>query len=397
MLIIVNIYKALIQLDEKMSELFLSEEHYKIREKLRSFLSKELEPIKNQINKDNKVPISLFKKIGQNGFIGPLIPKEFNGTELGMITHCMITEEISKLNVAVSVTRTPCILDGYLLNKYGSEEQKDKYLKKIATGEKICSICVTEKEAGSNVAGIRSIAEKNDDVFVLNGSKKFITNAGIADYYFIWCITNKKVNPRNGMSVFLVEKDTPGLIIENPYELMGINGVYNGTLKFENMIVSKEKLIGEEGTGYQSLMETFNVERITLSSECNGISISALRDSKIYAKKRIQFERPISRFQIIKFKIAEMATKLQAARLLTYSAAKLAEMNKDITKEASMAKAFSSKSAVEITSEAVQIHGGSGYTDDFPIERYMRDAKFYQIGGGTSEIQNLVIAREELK
>ncbi len=380
-----------------MNELFYAEEHYALREKLREFLLKVLEPIKNEINRKRKIPISLIKKIGKKGLIGPLIPKSYNGTELGMIAHCMITEEISRLNVAVSVTRTPCILDGYLVNKFGNEEQKKKYLKKIATGDKLCSICVTEKDAGSNVAGIKTTAEKMGDVYQLNGSKKFITNAGIADYYFIWCITKQNVNPRNGMSVFLVEKDTPGLIIENPYELMGINGVYNGTLQFEKLEVSKDNLIGKEGEGFQSLMATFNVERLTLSSESNGISLAALEDSKNYAKNRIQFNKPISNFQLIRLKIAEMATKLQAARLLTYNAAKLAEMNLNITKEASMAKAFSSKSAVEIASEAVQIHGGDGYTDDYSVERYMRDAKFFMIGGGTTEIQNLIIAREELK
>lgn len=380
-----------------MNELFFSQKLYKLQKEVREFLIKELEPIKNEINQENKIPLSFFSKMGKKGLIGPLIPKMFNGTEFGMIAHCMITEEISRINVSASVTRTPCILDGYLLNRYGNDVQKEIYLRKIATGERICSICVTEETAGSNVAGIKSTAKKEGDIYILNGSKKFITNAGIADYYFIWCITNQGVNPRNGMSVFLVEKDTPGLIIENPYGLMGINGIYNGILKFENMEVSKDKLIGEEGGGFQSLMETFNIERITLSSECNGISMAALEDSKIYIKKRIQFDRPISKFQIIRLKIAEMATKLRAARLLTYSAAKLADMNKNITKEASMAKAFSSKSAVEITSEAVQIHGGDGYTDDYSVERYMRDAKFFQIGGGTSEIQNLVIAREELK
>ncbi|MCK4238191.1 MAG: acyl-CoA dehydrogenase family protein, partial [Candidatus Lokiarchaeota archaeon] len=320
-----------------------------------------------------------------------------NGSELGMIAHCMITEEISKINVAASVTRTPCILDGYLLNKFGNEDQKENYLKKIATGEKICSICVTEEGAGSNVAGIKTVAKKKGDIYLLNGSKKFITNAGIADYYFIWCITNQNVDSRNGMSVFLVEKDSPGLTIENPYGLMGINGIYNGTLQLNNIEVSEENLIGEEGSGFQSLMATFNIERLTLSSESNGISLAALEDSKRYAKNRIQFNKPISLFQLIKLKIAEMATKLQAARLLTYNAAKLADMNKDITKEASMAKVFSSKTAVEITSEAVQIHGGDGYTDIYSVERYMRDAKFFMIGGGTSEIQHLIIAREEFK
>ena len=380
-----------------MNELFFSEKHFTLQKEVRKFLLNQLEPIKNEINNENKVPISFIREMGKNNLIGPLIPKKFNGTELGMVAHCMITEEISRINVSASVSRTPCILDGYLLNKYGSDEQKRIYLRKIATGEKLCSICVTEEEAGSNVAGIKSIAIQEGENYILNGSKKFITNAGIADYYFIWVITNQNVNPRNGMSIFLVEKDNPGLIIENPYGLMGINGVYNGMLKFKNMKISKENLIGEEGSGFQSLMETFNVERITLSSECNGISIAALEDSKLYTKKRVQFNKPISTFQIIKLKIAEMAIKLQAARLLTYSAAKLAEMNKNITKEASMAKSFSSKSAVEITSEAVQIHGGEGYTDNYPVERYMRDAKFFQIGGGTSEIQNLVIAREELK
>ncbi len=380
-----------------MNNLFFSEKHYNLREDVRKLLMKELEPIKNQINKNNKIPIALIKKLGKNGLIGPLIPEKYSGSDLGLIAHCMITEEISKINVAISVTRTPCILNGYLLNRYGSDFQKEKFLKKVATGEKLCSICVTEEEAGSNVAGIKTSASKVGQNYVLNGSKKFITNAGIADYYFVWCITSKKVNPRNGMSVFLVEKDTPGLHIENPYELMGINGLYNGTIRLENVEVPEHNLIGEEGMGFQSLMNTFNIERITLSCECNGLSMAALEDSKRYAKSRIQFDKPISTFQLIKLKLAEMATKLQAARLLTYSAAKLAEMNENIIKEASMAKAFSSKAAVEITSEAVQIHGGIGYTDVYSVERYMRDAKFFMIGGGTSEIQNLVIAREELK
>ena len=380
-----------------MNDLFFSEKHYNLREDVRKLLIKELEPIKNQINKNNKIPIALIKKLGKAGLIGPLIPEKYSGSDLGLIAHCMITEEISKINVAISVTRTPCILNGYLLNRNGSDFQKEKFLKKVATGEKLCSICVTEEGAGSNVAGIKTSASKVGQNYVLNGSKKFITNAGIADYYFVWCITNKKVNPRNGMSVFLVEKDTPGLHIENPYGLMGINGLYNGTVRLEDVEVPKHNLIGEKGMGFQSLMNTFNIERITLSCECNGLSMAALEDSKRYAKSRIQFDKPISTFQIIKLKLAEMATKLQAARLLTYNAAKLAEMNENIIKEASMAKAFSSKAAVEITSEAVQIHGGIGYTDVHSVERYMRDAKFFMIGGGTSEIQNLVIAREELK
>jgi len=380
-----------------MNNLFFSEKHYNLREDVRKLLTKELEPIKNKINKNNKIPIALIKKLGKNGLIGPLIPEKYSGSDLGLIAHCMITEEISKINVAISVTRTPCILNGYLLKRYGSDFQKERFLKKVATGEKLCSICVTEEEAGSNVAGIKTSASKVGQNYVLNGSKKFITNAGIADYYFVWCITSKKVNPRNGMSVFLVEKDTPGLHIENPYELMGINGLYNGTIRLENVEVPENNLIGEEGMGFQSLMNTFNIERITLSCECNGLSMAALEDSKRYAKNRIQFDKLISAFQLIKLKLAEMATKLQAARLLTYSAAKLAEMNKNIIKEASMAKTFSSKAAVEITSEAVQIHGGIGYTDVYSVERYMRDAKFFMIGGGTSEIQNLVIAREELK
>jgi len=380
-----------------MNELFFSENHYALQKEVREFLLNELEPIKNEINKKKELPLSLIKNLGKKGFIGPLIPKEYNGIEQGMVAHCMITEEISRVNVALSVTRTPCILMSYLLTNYGNENQNENFLKKMATGEKLSSICVTEKEAGSNVAGIKTLAEKKGDNYVLNGSKRFITNAGIADYYFIWSISNQKVDPRNGMSVFMVEKDSPGLTIENPYGLMGINGVYNGTLNLENVEIPKENLIGKEGEGFQCLMSTFNVERITLSSECNGISLAALEDSKRYAKSRIQFNKPISSFQIIKLKIAEMATKLRASRLLAYSTAKLHELNVNVTKEASMSKAFASKTAVEIASEAVQIHGGNGYTDDYSVERYMRDAKFFQIGGGTSEIQNLVIAREELK
>lgn len=380
-----------------MNELFFSEKHYKLKNDLREFLSEKVVPIKDEIDKKREVPPWVIKEIGKRGFIGPLIPKKYNGTELGTVAHCLITEELSRVNVAISVPRTPCILMCYLVTHYGTEEQKENFLKKMATGEKICSICVTEEEAGSNVAGIKTKAEKKGDSYLLNGSKRFITNAGVADYYFIWAITNPNVNPRSGMSVFMVEKDTPGFSTENPYGLMGIHGVQNGILNMEDLEVPKENLIGEENKGFQSLMATFNVERITLGSESNGISLSALEDSKKYAKSRIQFNKPISRFQLIQIKIAEMATKLRAARLLSYSTSKLHELGKDVTKEASMSKVFASKMAVEISSEAVQIHGGDGYTDVYSVERYMRDAKFFQIGGGTSEIQNLVIAREELK
>ena len=380
-----------------MEKIFLSEKEVALRAKISDFLTKELEPIQDEINQKKELPISLVRKMGKMGIFGPLIPEEFNGTGLGMIAHCIITEEISRRNVAASVTRTPCILDGYTFLKHGSEEQKEKYLKKISTGEKLCCICITEEGAGSDAAGVKTIAKKEGKEYVLNGSKRFITNAGIADYHLVWALTDQKVDPHLGMSVFLVEKDAPGFIIENPYGLLGLNGVKNGTLDFKDARIPEENLIGEEGKGFQILMSTFNVERITLSSECNGISLAALDASKDYAKTRIQFGKPIATFQAIRLKIAHMATKLQAARLLTYSAAKLASLGMNITKEASMAKAFSSKSAVEIALEAVQVHGGDGYTDVYPVERYLRDAKFFQIGGGNSEIQNLKIAREELK
>ncbi len=380
-----------------MNSIFFTNVHEVLLKNTKKFLLEKLDPIKNEINEKKEFPLSLLKEMGKEGFFGPLIPSAHGGTELGMIAHCLITELISTFNVALSVSRTPCILDGYLLNKYGSEEQKKTYLKNIATAHKICSICVTEEEAGSNVAGIKTRAEKKGEHYILNGSKKFITNAGLADYYFIWAITNKNVNSRQGMSVFLVEKDTPGLTIENSYNLMGINGVWNGIVNLQNVEVPETNLIGKEGEGFSSLMDTFNVERLTLSSECNGISMVALKDSKEYVRNRTQFGQPISSFQIIKFKIAKMATKLQAARLLTYSAARLMELEQDVTKEASMAKAFSSETAVKIALEAVQIHGGNGYTNMYSAERYLRDAKFFMIGGGTSEIQNLIIAREELK
>ncbi|MHA1146373.1 MAG: acyl-CoA dehydrogenase family protein [Candidatus Helarchaeota archaeon] len=380
-----------------MKNTFLSKQCLELRAGVRKFLDRELTDIKNEINEKKEIPPELIKKMGKHGFFGPLISKVNGGTEAGMIAHCMITEEISKLNVAVSVTRTPCILDGFLMEKFASDAQKKKYLKKIATAEKICSICITEQEAGSNVAEIKTMARKSGDEYILNGSKRFITNAGIADYYFIWAITDPSVNPRRGMSVFLVEKDSPGFTVDNPYGLLGLNGVHNGTLALENVAVPSENRVGEENKGFQMLMETFNVERLTLSSECNGISMAALADSKKYAKTRLQFGKPIASFQVIRHKIAEMATKVRAARLLTYSAGKMFEQELNFTKEASMAKAFSSKSAVEVALDAIQIHGGDGYTDIYPVERYLRDAKFFQIGGGTSEIQNLIIAREELK
>ncbi|MHA1267158.1 MAG: acyl-CoA dehydrogenase family protein [Candidatus Helarchaeota archaeon] len=380
-----------------MERLFLSEKEISFKAELQEFLAKEVAPLEVLINKTKEIPLALIKTMGKKGLFGPLIPEEYNGTNLGMVAHCLITEEISKWNVAVSVTRTPCILDGFTLLKHGTEEQKTQFLTKIAVAEKLAAICITEEAAGSDAAGVQTRATKEGDEYILNGSKRFITNAGIADYYLVWCITNPKTDPHHGISVFLVEKGTPGLKIEHPYSLLGLNGVQNGILEFHDVRIPKENLIGAEGQGFQILMSTFNVERITLSSECNGISLAALQKSKEYALNRIQFGKPIANFQAIRLKIANMATKLRAARLLTYSAAKLADLNTPITKEASMAKAFSSQSAVEIALEAVQIHGGNGYTDQYPVERYLRDAKFFQIGGGTSEIQNLIIAREELK
>ncbi len=380
-----------------MEKLYYSDKEIALKAELSAFLSEELGPIQNEINQTKTIPVSLIQKMGRMGFFGPLIPEQYNGNDLGMIAHCIMTEELAKLNVAVSVTRTPCILDGYTLTNHGTELQKEKYLTKIATGEKLCSICITEEEAGSDAAGIKTTAKKEGDEYILNGSKKFITNAGLADYYFIWCRTNPRGDSRQGMSVFLVEKGTSGFTTENPYGLLGLHGVVNGVLKLDNVHIPEENRIGKEGKGFQILMSTFNVERITLSSECNGISLAALEASKNYSKTRIQFGKPISTFQAISLKIAEMATKLQAARHLTYGAAKLAAMELNFTKEASMAKAFSSKTAVEIALEAIQIHGGEGYTDNYPVERYLRDAKFFSIGGGTSEIQNLIIAREELK
>ena len=380
-----------------MNKIFFNDEILKFKKELQEYLEKELMPLDKDLSEINKIPVSLIKSFGKKGLLGPLIPTEFGGSELGWIHHVLITEEISKINVSASVSRTPCILMGYLLSEFGNEWQKKTFLKEVARGEKICSICVTEEEAGSNVAGIKTMARKKRDSYILNGAKKFITNAGIADYYFIWAITDQNIDPRNGMSIFLVNKEMPGLSIECSYELMGIKSVNNGIIKLENVEVPSENLIGELNQGYGNLMKVFNLERITLSSECNGISLAALNASKEYAKNRIQFNKPIASFQITKYKIAEMATKLQAARLLTYSAAKLAELGENVTREASMAKAFSSRTALEISTEAVQILGGNGYTNMYLVERYMRDAKFFQIGGGCSEILNLIVAREELK
>ncbi|MHA1328884.1 MAG: acyl-CoA dehydrogenase family protein [Promethearchaeota archaeon] len=380
-----------------MNKIFFDDEFLKFKKELKEYLEKELIPFDKDLSEKYKIPVSLIKSFGKKGLLGPLIPREFGGSELGWIHHVLITEEISEINVSASVSRTPCILMGYLLNEFGNEWQKKIFLKEVARGEKICSICVTEEDAGSNVAGIKTKARKKGDSYILNGAKKFITNAGIADFYFIWAITDQNVDPRHGMSIFLVNKEMPGLSIECNYDLMGIKSVNNGIIKLENVEVPSENLIGELNQGYGNLMKVFNLERITLSSECNGISLAALNASKEYAKNRIQFKKPIASFQITRYKIAEMATKLQAARLLTYSAAKLAELGENVTREASMAKAFSSRTALEISTEAVQILGGNGYTNMYLVERYMRDAKFFQIGGGTSEIQNLIIAREELK
>ncbi|MCM3741453.1 acyl-CoA dehydrogenase [Oceanobacillus luteolus] len=375
-------------------DLTFTEEQEMMRKMVRDFAKDEIVPAVEQMEKEDRFPIEIIRKMGELGLMGIPIPEEYGGTGMDYTSYIIAINEISKasagvgviLSVHTSVGTNPIL-------KFGSEEQKKKYIPKLASGEYIGAFALTEPGAGSDAANIKTKARLEGDDYILNGSKLFITN-GIAANTFITFARTGEGN--KGISAFIIERDTLGLSIGKAEKKMGLHGTGTVTLSFDNCKVPKGQLLGEVGEGFKIAMANLNFGRIGIAAQALGVAEAAFEHAVDYAKEREQFGKPIAHNQGISFKLADLATQIEAAKLLIYRAVDLAERNLPHSKEASMAKMYASNTAMKTAIEAVQIYGGYGYTEDYPVERFFREAKVTQIYEGTNEIQHIVIAKNLL-
>jgi acyl-CoA dehydrogenase len=370
-----------------------SEEHEMMRKMVRDFAQNEIAPFVEKMEQ-GEFPREILKKMAELGLMGITIPEKYGGSEMDFISYIIAIHEISKVSATVGVILSVHTSVGTNpILYFGTEEQKQKYVPKLASGEYLGAFCLTEPGSGSDAASLKTRAVKQGDHYILNGSKVFITNGGEADTYIVFARTDPDETGSKGISAFIVEKDTQGFIIGKDEHKMGLHGSRTVQLTFEDAKVPAENLLGEEGKGFKIAMANLDVGRIGIAAQSLGIAEAALEHAVQYAKERQQFGKPIAAQQGIGFKLADMATSVEAAKLLTYRAAFLRANNLPCGKEASMAKLFASRTAMEVAIEAVQVFGGYGYTKDYPVERFFRDAKVCEIYEGTSEIQRFVISK----
>lgn len=375
----------------------LSEEHLMIQQAARDFAQNELLPGVIERDEKQEFPAEQIKKMGELGFLGMMVDPKYGGGGMDTISYVLAMEEISKVDASCSVVMSVNnSLVCWGLEKFGTEEQKQKYLTKLATGEIIGAFCLSEPEAGSDATSQRTTAEDKGDYYLLNGTKNWITNGSSASVYLVMAQTDVEKGHR-GINCLIVEKGMEGFQIGPKENKLGIRGSDTHSLMFTDVKVPKENRIGEDGFGFKFAMQTLSGGRIGIASQALGIASGAMELAVKYSKERKAFGKPISEHQAIAFKLADMATEIDAARFLCLHAAWLKDQGKNFDKEGAMAKLFASKIAMDATVEAVQIHGGYGYVKDYHVERLMRDAKITQIYEGTSEIQKIVISRSILK
>ncbi|MBU3145504.1 acyl-CoA dehydrogenase family protein [Clostridium sp. CF012] len=368
------------------------QQHENLRTKIREFAQEEVKPIAFMLDQENKFPTEAINKLADMGMMGIPYPKEYGGAGLDIISYAIAVEELSRVDGGTGVILSAhTSLGAYPIYAYGTEEQKQKYLVPLAKGEKIGAFGLTEENAGSDAGGTETTAVLDGDNYILNGEKIFITNAGKADIYVVFAITTPDIGIR-GISAFIVEKDTEGFSFGQHYDKMGIRSSATAELIFNDVKVPKENLLGNESDGFKIAMATLDGGRIGIAAQALGIAQGAYENALEYSKERVQFGKPICQQQIISFKLADMATKLRAARLLIYSAAELKENHESYSMEAAMAKQYASDVCLEIVNDALQIFGGNGYLKGMEVERAYRDAKICTIYEGTNEIQRVVIA-----
>ncbi|MGL5152889.1 MAG: acyl-CoA dehydrogenase [Clostridium sp.] len=368
-----------------------------VRQMVREFAINEVKPIAAEIDETERFPMENVEKMAKLGMLGIPFAKEYGGAGGDTLSYIMTVEELSKVcgttGVIVSAHTSLC---ASVVDAFGTPAQKSKYLPPLAKGEKIGAFGLTEPGAGTDAAGQQTVATLDGDNYILNGSKIFITNGGVAETFIIFAMTDRSMGTR-GISAFIVEKDFPGFSIGKKEDKLGIRASSTTELIMENCIVPKENLLGKEGKGFGIAMKTLDGGRIGIAAQALGIAEGALEEAINYMKERKQFNRPLAAFQGLQWMIADMDTKVEAAKNLVYKAAWLKDQKKPYTVEAARAKLFAAEVAMEVTTKAVQIFGGYGYTKEYPVERMMRDAKITEIYEGTSEVQKMVIAGSALK
>ena len=371
----------------------LTEEQLAVRDAARDFAKNVLLPEVRERDKEARFPKEEIKELGELGFLGMMTNPTYGGGGMDSVSYVLAMEEISKVDASVSVIMSVCnSLVAWGLETYGTEEQKQKYLIPVASGQMTGAFCLSEPEAGSDATSQQTMAIDMGDHYLLNGTKNWITNGGTAGVYIVIAQTDREKGHR-GINALIVEAGMEGFLVGEKEDKMGIRGSDTHTLIFNDVKIPKENRIGEDGFGFKFAMSTLGGGRIGIASQAMGIASGALELATAYSKERKTFGKEIYKHQAIAFKLADMATKVEAARLLCLKAAALKDAGKDFAAAASMAKLYSSKIAQEVTSEAVQIHGGYGYVREYHVERMMRDAKITQIYEGTSEIQKIVISR----
>lgn len=368
-----------------------------VADMVRDFAKRHIVPKMAEWDETQEFPVQLFHQLGDIGLMGVLVPEEYGGAGFGYLEYITAISEVSKVDgsIGLSVAAHNSLCTNHILS-FGSEEQKRKYLPKLASGQWIGAWGLTEPNTGSDAANMRTVATRDGDYYVINGSKNFITHARSGNLAVV-IVRTGKVGDSHGMSAFILEKGTPGFSSGKKENKLGMRASETAELIFTDCRVHKSQRMGEEGDGFIQAMKVLDGGRISIASLSLGIAMGAFEAALKYSKERHQFNQPISAFQGIAFKLAEMATKIEAAKLLTYRAGDLKNKGLEVSKESAMAKLFASETAVDVANDCVQIFGGYGYTKDFPAEKYYRDAKLCTIGEGTSEIQKLVISRAILK
>ena len=375
----------------------LTEEHLMIRDAARDFAQNELLPGVIERDENQTFPSDQVKKMAELGFMGMMVSPDYGGGGMDTISYVLAMEEISKVDASAAVIMSVNnSLVCWGLETYGSQEQKDKYLRRLATGEIIGAFCLSEPEAGSDATSQQTTAIEKDDYYLLNGTKNWITNGNSASIYLVIAQTDPSLGHK-GINAFIVEKETEGVIVGKKEDKLGIRGSDTHSIMFNDVQVPKENRIGEDGFGFSFAMKTLSGGRIGIAAQALGLASGAYELALEYSKQRKAFGKEISRHQAIAFKLADMATEIDAARLLCLRAAWLKDNGMNYDREGAMAKVFASETAMKTTTEAVQVHGGYGFVKEYHVERLMRDAKITQIYEGTSEIQRIVISRSILK
>ena len=375
-------------------EYSLNELQKTVREMARTIAEEKILPVRAELDEKEEFPWDIMKNLADTDMFRVFLPEEYGGLGGGCLELCLVVEELSRACPGVAVSYAGSLLGSFDLLKYGSEEQKKKYLPDIASGKKLAAFAVTEAEAGSDISNIKTTATRTDKGYVINGTKQFITNGGEADIYTVIVSTNKSKGAR-GASALLVEKDTPGFSFGRKEKKMGIRTSATRELVFEDCLVPAENIIGREGMGFIMTLKLFDYTRPGIAAQAVGVAQGALEAATDYARERVQFGRPIISFQAVQHMLANMAIDVEAARALVYAVARAIDSGgKNFSKESAMAKVFASDTAMRVTVDAVQILGGVGYMRDYPVEKMMRDAKIMQIYEGTNQVLRNTIAIE---